>query len=194
MLNFLTTKFKIIKRQIYGLIAYCAVYIIAIILGAIFVNKDCNSLLYTNVFNYHLIIVNGEISIFKCFFSCFFVGILGTVVIICFGFSKFTVPLISAIIFYRGLILGSCAILFFTLSKLSGVVLFIILTLPTNAIITAGLIVSSLLNNHANRKGCNNKGELIAINALICLAFTLVAAIYFFLVTAIIVRPINSLF
>lgn len=194
MLKFLTGKLKVLKTQLKSLIVFSAFYLIAIILGVIFSHGDCNTVLYTNAVDYHLIIMSSKNSVFTCFFNCFLVGAFLSALIICCGFSKFTIPIICVIVFYRGLVLGSCAVVFFTLSGLSGIIVFVILTLPSHAIITAGLIVASVLNYGAHYPNCKNKVNVILINALICALFALVSALYFLLVTAIVVRPINSLF
>ena len=192
MQKFFVSHFFALKAQLKIIIAFLLVYAIGAVVGALFTKNDCTTIIFTNSINYHVFITSTAISLTQCFFNCFFVGLLLTLVVICLGFSKISIPFICIILFYRGLILGGCAVTFFSLLQLSGLIIFIILTLPTHLIITLGLILSSVLNYQSNN--CNYKFIAISKNAIICIIFVFLASLYFVLVTALIIRPINTLF
>lgn len=193
---------KIIKSKINSalkhkkhLIVFSAVYIVGIIFGLFFSGaKDDSSILYVNAYNYHLLIFDVSSSVFKTFFKCFLSGALLTLTIILFGFSNYTIPLISIILFYRGLILGTSAIIFLSLTGVSGLIIFIIVTLPCNVLISAGLIISSVLNYDCNKKEFKTKLLFILKNALISLLFSAVASIYLIFLLITVIRPINTFF
>lgn len=192
MQKFLVSNLIALKAQLKIIIVFFLTYVIGIIIGALFIKSDYTTIIFANTINYHVIITNTSISLFQCFFNCFFVGLLLTLVVICLGFSKISIPFICIILFYRGLVLGGCAVNVFSLMQFSGLIIFIILTLPTHLIITTGLIFASVLNYQSNN--CNNKCIAILKNAIVCIVFVLLASIYFLLVTALIIRPINALF
>lgn len=184
-------KIAVLKKRVKALILFTAVYLVGFILGLIFSSKDCDSVFYINATNYHILIFNSTVSPLKSVIDCFLSGALLTVTVFILGFSKYTVPIEGIVIFYRGLILGSTAVLFFQLSKFNGVVTFIILTLPCHLLITAGLIVASVLN----LDGCI-KPNWIAIlkNCIISILFALIASIYVFFILVTVIRPINMIF
>ena len=195
MRKILAVKLKVLKANIKSVIIFSAVYLISIILGAIFIKIDCYQTLYFNARNYYVAITGVSHSVFKIFLNCILVGAFLTVAVICFGFSKFTVPLVCVILFYRGIVLGSCAVLFFWLYGIGGIFIFIIITLPTNILITAGLIVASVLNYQDF--SCFSGGDrwkIVVKNAIISLIFSLVSAMYLLFVVGLIIRPINYLF
>ena len=192
MKHFINQKLKILKKRSSFVIIFFSVYFIGFLLGIIF-SKRTESIFYINANNYHIIIFDVSISPIKCVINCLFSGTLLTVSVFAFGFSKFTVPLETIIIFYRGLVLGASAILFFTFSGVIGLLTFIILTLPCNLLITSGLTVASVLNYNCILTG-KNKTLTVLKNCLIGLTFTLIASLYTFLILTTVIRPVNLIF
>ena len=196
MQTFICKTIKRLKKNLNLVIIFSAVYLIGIILGVIFSSKNlCNHLLSANINNYYVFVFDVTINVFKPFFNCLLTGFLLTLVATIFGFYSFTIYLYLIVIFYKGLILGTSFILFFSLSSISGALVFLILTLPTNLIITAGLIICNVLNYHFVKiTDFNKKLKKVLTNALISLLFTIIASIYFLFLLITVIRPINLLF
>ena len=183
----------ICKKQLKLIIIFLSVYLLGIIIGVFFNNtSNSTSIIYLNATNYHVLIFNSAISPFKVICDCLLSGILLSITIIVFGFSKYTIYLETIIIFYRGIILGTSAIIFFQLSKFSGAITFIILTLPSHLIITLGLIFASALNNDCQNKP--NKSFYVYKHCLTSILFTIASVIYVFLILVTVIRPINTFF
>ena len=196
MQNFTKSKLDYIKQNKNKLIIFAGVYLLGFILGLFFIgNLSDTSILYINANNYHITIFNTSISYFSVFFKCFFAGLLLSILTIALSLNAYLIPFISIILFYRGIILGTAFIIFYTISGITGIVLFIILTLPVHVIITTGLIVTSVLNY----KSCTNKNINARLingikNAFISLTFTFIASLYLIFIMITIIRPINLLF
>lgn len=107
----------------------------------------------------------------------------------------YSIPFISIIIFYRGIILGTAFTIFYSISGLSGTIIFFILTLPVNVIITAGLIIASVLN-YKNANSCDLKAKIFSSikNAFISIIISLIASLYLTFIMITIIRPINLFF
>ena len=177
-------------------IIFGAIYVLGIILGAIFSTRNlCNNFFKVTINNYYVLIFDTSSSVFKPFLNCVLTGFLLTLFVSLLGFSKFTTYLSSILLFYKGIVLGTSLIFFYSLSSIYGIIIFIILTLPTNLILTLGLIVSNVLN-FTIKPSCDTKTKInkILSNATLSLAFTLIASFYatFLLIT--VIRPINLLF
>ena len=196
MQSFLLKTVKKIKKNIKLTIILASIYLIGFILGIIFSNKNlCNNILKVNINNYYFLVFNVSINVFKPFFNCLLTGVLLTLAVSAFGFTTITVYLFSIVIFYKGLVLGTSLLLFYSLSNISGLLTFIILTLPTNVLITSGLIICNVLNyENLNTCNLNVKFKKILLNALISIVFTFVASIYFLFLLITVIRPINLLF
>ena len=196
MQNFATREINYLKVNKNKIIIFSLVYVAGLILGLFFNGNISNtSVLYVNANNYHLIITSTSISYVSIFFKCFFAGLLLSLLTIALSFSTYLIPLISIILFYRGIILGTAFIIFSSTSGISGIVIFAILTLPVHVIITAGLITSSVLNyKTCTTKGTKNKLLCAIKNSLISIFFTLVASIYLTFIIITIIHPINLLF
>lgn len=195
MNTFATSNVNYLKQNANKLIIFFGVYLLGIILGVFFLGSSpSQSILYANAKNYHVIIFSSNVSITSAFFKCFFAGVLLSLITILLGINVYCIAFISIIILYRGIVLGTAFIIFYSISGISGVIISIILTFPVNLIITAGLIVASVLN-YKNSK-CNLKSRLILAtkNAFISILFTLVASIYLVFIMITIIRPINLLF
>lgn len=196
MQKFILKTVKIIKKNLKFVVIFFVIYFLGIVLGAIFSNKNlCNNALQVNLNNYYFLIFNVNVNVFKPFFNCVLSGILLTVAVSLFGFKRITTFLFSIIIFYRGLILGTCFVLFFKLSSISGVIVFFILSLPTNFIITAGLIICNVLN-YDSISVCDFKLKVKKVfsHAGISIIFTLIASFYLIFLLITVIRPINLLF
>ena len=186
----------VLKKSLVPLILFSVVYVIGFIFGIIFYVKNCDvTIFYKNVLDYHIIIFDSTVSVFNCFIKCLLVGFLLTIPIFLFGLSNYTIPFSGIIIFYRGLILGICLITFYNLSKIYGIFIFIIFTLPSHFIITLGLIIATVLN-YRLRENCkiNERWKDVLKNCLISVLFAIISAIYMLFMLIVIVRPINQLF
>lgn len=196
MQSYIDKNVKFLKQNLKPLIIFSVVFIIGIVFGLLFSgNTSEGSILYVNAYNYHVLIFNSQSSIFSAFFKVFTSGALLSITVILFGLSVYTIPLICLVLFYRGIILGTCFILFYSISGISGVVIFIILTLPTNLIITIGLIIASVLN-YKKKDKCSFSTNLLqtAKNALVSVLFSFLASIYFLLLMITVIRPISLIF
>ena len=192
MLNFIKCKFETVKKHKKYIIIFSLCYLLGFILSIFLSHKNSSNAIFFNVFNYHVIIFNLNVSVISVFFKCFFAGVLLTVTVFAFGFSKYTVPLEGIIIFYRGITLGSALIYFYQISQISGVVVFFILTIPTHVAVTAGLIFSSALNFEIqNIKDLKKKTLAILKNCLISVFFTFIASLYLLILLVTVIRPIN---
>ncbi len=196
MQNFILKMAKIIKRNLKFVVIFSIIYLLGIILGVIFSNKNlCNNVLQINLNNYYFLIFDVNVSVFTPFFNCLLTGFLLTIAVSIFGLNSITIFLFLVILFYRGLILGTSLILFFTLSSISGVIVFLILSLPTNLIITAGLILCNVLNyDSVTICDFNLKLKKVLLHAVISIIFTIIASIYFVFLLITVIRPINLLF
>ena len=195
MQDFIKRKINVLKQNQRQVILFSLTYLIGIILGVFFLgDKSEGSILYTNANNYHIIIFSSDNSIISLFIKILLSGILLTIPVILLGLTIATIPFICIILFYRGIILGTAFILFYSISGISGIITFIILTLPMHVLLTAGLIVASVLN-YGIKSSCNKSrvAEVIK-NSLFSIAFTLISAIYFSFIMITVVRPINLIF
>ena len=180
MQKFATSKINYLKLNKNKIIIFSIVYVAGLILGLFFNGNISNtSVLYVNANNYHLIITSSSISYVSIFFKCFFAGLLLSLLTIALSFNTYLIPLISIILFYRGIILGTAFIIFSSTSGITGIVIFAIVTLPVHVIITAGLITSSVLNY----KTCSSVAPKVKFfnaikNAFISMFFTLIASLY----------------
>ncbi len=196
MQNFIKSKLSTISQNKKQLIIFTATYAVGFIFGLFFMGEVTeNSILYTNANSYYLIIFNFESSFVSLFFNCLLTGALLTLAIILCGLSTFTIPLSCIIFFYRGVVLASALIIFTNLSGISGIIFFIILTLPVHICITLGLIFTSVLF-YSVKDSCSFTSRLIQVLKLsfVSLAFTLIASIYLVFLIFIVFRPINSIF
>lgn len=196
MQSFAKSKLSILSRHSNKILLFTATYVLGIILGIFFIgNTESSSILYSNASSYHVIIFDTSISYFSIFFKCFFAGALLCMLTVILGLSVYTIPFICIVLFYRGVILGTALIIFYSISGISGIVIFIILTLPMHVVITLGLIASSVLNYDIDFT-CKLKVRLIRCikNAIVGILFTLVASIYLLFIMITVIRPINLIF
>ncbi|MBR2385415.1 MAG: hypothetical protein IKA99_07410 [Clostridia bacterium] len=196
MQNFTKSKICYLKQNKNKIIVFSSIYIIGILLGLFFIGDlSDTSILYANAKNYYFIIFSPHNSIFSAFYKCFVAGLFLSLLTILFSLNTYLIPVISIILFYRGIILGTAFIIFYTISGITGIIIFIILTLPVHITITAGLIFSSVLNYKTCQiKSTKNKIIYASKNALISIAFTLIASFYLIFIIITIIRPINLLF
>ena len=196
MNTFACSNINYIKQNTNKLIIFIGVYLLGIILGVFFLgNSPSQSILYANAKNYHVIIFSSNISFMSAFFKCFFAGFLLSLITIILGLNVYCIAFISIIIFYRGVILGTAFVIFYSVSGISGVIIFTILTLPVHFIITAGLIVASVLNyRNFCKRDIKSRLILATKNAFLSVLFTLLASLYLVFIMITIIRPINLLF
>ncbi len=195
MQKIIKSKLNSILKHKRHLIVFSAIYIIGIIFGLFFSRaSDDSTILYVNAYNYHLLIFTQNSSVLTTFFKCFLSGALLTLTVILFGFFNSTIPLISIILFYRGLILGTSAIIFYSLTGISGLIIFIIVTIPCHLLISAGLILSSILNYDCKEREFKLKLLFVLKNALVSLLFSIIASVYLIFLLITVIRPINTFF
>lgn len=184
-----------LRKNIGKILVFFTIYLLGIILALFFYgNTSKQSLLQSNAQNYYIIIFNPSSSYLTAFFKCFLAGFFLSFTTLILGLSIYSIPFVSVILFYRGVILGTSFIIFFTLSGISGIVLFIILTLPIHLIITFGLIIASVLNYKCQCVDLKSKIVICSKNAIISILFSLIASLYLIFILITIIRPINLLF
>ncbi len=188
---------KKIKNNLTFLIIGGSLYVVGIILGIFFLGKDnISHLFFENVYNYFFKIFDPYSSPVSTSFIMLLTCIGYTVVFFGLSFTFFTYPLQFIIIIYRGVIIGGIARYFITCFGINGFVLYFFVTLPQNLIITAGLLLSSVLNFDHVTNLCDNKPNIkvMLFNSLLGLAVCFTAIIYGLLVVVVIVRPMNIYF
>ena len=98
---------------------------------------------------------------------------------------------------YRGAIIGCVAGIFISFYGFNGGAVFFSVALPQNVIITLGIAFAALFNfDYIINKCASAKTDFKTLlkNAFIGFLITLIGAIYEFLITVILIRPMNFYF
>ena len=194
MKSFICETIKELKRNVKFVIIFTIVFVIGVILAIAFNGKSGIDIISVNITNYYIKAVSGEFKIISIICSNLLSGIGLSLAIFLLGLSQFSAPLTCIIIFYRGVIISSALCLLFKAFGISGVVIYLILTLPAHLVITVGFIISVCLNLGVTECNFKNRTILVAKNCLISIFAVIISSIYITLILLLIIRPINSLF
>ncbi len=193
VINYIFGAYK--KNQIYILICLI-LFLISFIFGTIFCDSLCNSFIIINIEEYNLFF-DTSISLSSYFFSKFF-SILGLLLLISLsGITVYLLPIHCLIIIYQGLIMGCVAVSLYCCYSILGVVVFILVLVPSFLLRILAIILLSALNfltaSKASKCGKINFFEL-GLNFLIALIVVLIALFWELIILGIIIRPISIYF
>ncbi len=187
-----------LKKQIKFAIIAAVFYIIGIIIGIVYSkSKVHDGAFYRSVFNFYQRIFDSHSKPISTFWLRFLIDFGYTAIIFVFGLSIVLAPLNFLLIAYRGAIVGCVGGIFISLYGFNGCAVFIAVVVPQNLIVTVGIIVSGLLNFADNLDKClpkENKIKEILINCAIGFLIMIVGALYEFLITVVLLRPMNFYF
>ncbi len=190
----LKDKLKILKCNIVLLIFLSATFILGFILGVFFRNNCCDSPYFNGVYTYYICIFNIETSVFAIFFKRLFACLGVYLVVFLLGLNKYSAFVSSIILFYRGLILGSVAAIFISLYGISGFLVYVLLVLIQNLIITAGMIVAVVLNAYYSDSPLNCKINDLIADFIVSFAVCLAGVLYELLFLTFVLRPLTLWF
>lgn len=190
----LKDKLKILKCNIVLLIFLSATFILGFIFGVFFRNDCCDSPYFNGVYTYYICIFNIETSVFAIFFKRFFACLGVYLVVFLLGLNKYSAFVSSIILFYRGLILGSIAAIFISLYGISGFLVYVLLVLIQNLIITAGMIVAVVLNAYYSDSPLNCKINDLIADFIVSFGVCLAGVLYELIFLTFILRPLTLWF
>lgn len=187
-------KIKIVKNSFKLAIFFGVCYVFGIALGLFFKNECYNPGIYNAVSNYYIIIFDSYTSVFSIFFkrivTCF--GVFAIVFLL--GLNNIAVYLASIVFFYKGLILGSVAGVFFCNFGISGLIVYIFLVVIQNLVITAGMMLAAILNAYISDLSFKCKTKSLLENFILCFAVCVAGALYELLFLTFVLRPLTLWF
>ncbi len=187
-------KIKIVQNSFKLIIFFGICYVFGVALGLFFKNDCYNPGIYNAVSNYYIIIFDTCTSVLSIFFkrilTCF--GVFAIVFLL--GLNNISVYLASVIFFYKGLILGSVASVFFCNFGISGLIVYIFLVVIQNLIITGGMILAAILNSYISDLSFGCKTKILIENFILCFAVCVAGALYELLFLTFVLRPLTLWF
>ncbi len=187
-------KIKIVKCSL-KLIAFLALaYLVGFFIGLFFKGCYVGSPSDSGVCEYYICIFDVNTSVFSIFFKRFFACLGVYIVIFLLGLNGFSVYFSAIILFYRGLILGSVASVFFCFYGIPGIVVYVFLVIIQNVIISAGMILIAVLNAYYSDKPFNCKIHELITNVLASLGVCFIGFLYELIFLTFILRPITLWF
>lgn len=193
IINYLVCGYK--KTQIY-LIILCVLFLISFICGIFFCENLSGGFIYINLTEYN-IFFDLSIPLGSYFISKLFtwLGIITFITIS--GLIVYSIALHCIIICYLGIILGCIVVTLCGSYSLSGVIIVLIVVLPSYLLRIASLISLSSLNYlsviKSNKCGKLNLSQ-IGVNFIVSFLVILLALIWELVLLGIIIRPSNILF
>lgn len=190
---FIKKKLATIKSCLKSVIIFALSFAVGFITG-LFLKNSNTDILFNGVYSYYACVFDVYASVFSIFFKRFFICLGLYVVFFLLGLNKFFAVFSAIILFYRGLILGSIAPIFYVLYGVAGVLVYILLVFIQNLIITTGFIFAVVLNCCLSDKpfGCKT-GDLIS-DFLFSFGICFVGVLYELLFLTFVLRPITLWF
>ncbi len=186
----LKDKLKILKYNIALSIFLSATFVLGFVLGMFFGNDCYDSPYFNGVYTYYICIFDVETSVFAIFFKRLFACLGVFSVVFLLGLNKYGAFASSVILFYRGLILGSAATIFISLYGISGFLVYVLLVMIQNLIITAGMIVAVALNAYYSDIPFNCKINDLVADFVISFGVCVAGVLYELLFLTFLLRPL----
>ncbi len=187
-------KIKTIKSSFKLIIFFAMCYVFGIALGLFFKNDCYNPGIYNAVSNYYIIIFDICSSVLSIFFKRILTCLGVFAIVFLLGLNNISVYLASIIFFYKGLILGSVASVFFCNFGISGIIVYIFLVVIQSVIITAGMILIAVLNAYVSDLPFKCKTKILIENFILCFIVCVAGALYELLFLTFVLRPLTLWF
>lgn len=172
-----------------------ASYILGIVLGFILKGNTEDNIFYYFVINYRNIIFGLYANPIKLTFIRLINNLFSFLIIYLLCYSYFLIALNLIVFMYRGIILGSIAILFFEVLGIQGLIVFILLVIIQNLLVTLGLFFTTIivydLKSFCKKKYTDN---VYLKYFLIGFIISIFAAIYELILLLCFFRPLNIYF
>ena len=191
---YIIDKIKTIKNSFKPIIIFGISYLFGLALGLFFKNDCYNPGIYNSVTNYYTIIFDVCTSVLSIFFKRILTCLGVFIIVFLLGLNNISVYLASVIFFYKGLILGSVATVFFCNFGVSGLIVYIFMVVIQNVIVTAGMILIAVLNSYISDLSFKCKTKLLIENFILCFIVCIAGAFYELLFLTFILRPLTLWF
>ncbi len=196
MLNTLSRKLSILKKQVKFAVISGIFYILGIIIGIIyFKKKTFDGVFFKSVFDFYRRTFDMSTKPIYTFLLRLLIDFGYIIIVFVLGLSAYLSPLNLLVIGYRGAIVGCVGCVFLSLYGFNGGAVFFAVVLPQNFIVSLAIIISAVLNLHTNMyaKKCDKKKDIF-INCIVGYIIMIVGAVYELLITMILLRPLNFYF
>lgn len=185
---------RIIKSSFRLIIFFGLCYASGILLGLFFKNDCYNPGIYNSVTDYYVCIFDVSTSVLSIFFKRILTCLVVFTIVFMLGLNRFSVYFASVIFFYKGLILGSVATLFFCNFGFSGLIIYIFMIAVQNVITTAGIALAAVFNSYISDLPFKCKKKLLIENFVLCFIACIAGALYELLFLTFVLRPLTLWF
>ena len=182
-----------LKKRIMSVIVFSTMFVIGIMCGIILEKSVTIYRYYLNYCDNYVYRIFSEspggILLDRVLSSTFFL-----LLTIPAAFCIFYLPVQGLLIFYKGFVLGSGTVIFFSVYKFSGFLVWLIVLLPQTLLFAAVYVCfSAIAYDFVREKRCRGNGirEFFAY-CLIMLSAALVCALMEFLMICLIFRPVSK--
>jgi|GEM_PF-3164385 len=192
-MNFAIIKRRLLNEKLY-LISLAAAFAVGIVVGVLFNTRYEKTFIISGVIDFYInaLTVKGNMS--ALFFGNVFSGTCILLLFFALSFVSVLFPIYYLFLFYRGYILGLAAGIFLSKFGINGLMLFIFAVMIGNIVTSAALIVFAALTRRRKVDKCKLKKNEVTKYFLLCLALSLVGAIFELVFTLLILRPLNFSF
>lgn len=187
------SKFSMIKNNVKTVVILALSFTIGFLVG-LFFNKFNTDVLFNGVYSYYVCIFDVYASVFSIFLKRFFICLGLYAAFFLLGLNKFSAVFSAIILFYRGLILGSIASIFYTMYGIAGIIVYVLLVFVQNVVITAGFIFAVVLNCSLSDKPFSCKIRDLISNCAFSLGICIAGVLYELLFLTFVLRPITLWF